>query len=84
MDMMEKLLKEEEKAQARLKKIKEQKEEFEKKIMAKIPILLQEKYPDIYNEIREAVISKSETKKTPKIEEDGNLKNIDITSEINP
>ena len=69
MDMMEKLLKEEEKAQARLKKIKEQKEEFEKKITAKIPIVLKEKYPEIYDEIREFVISKSVTKKQPKAEE---------------
>lgn len=69
MDLMEKLLKEEEKAQARLKKIKEQKEEFEKKIIAKIPIVLKEKYPEIYDEIRESVISKSVPKKQSKIEE---------------
>ena len=69
MDILEKLLKEEEKAQTRLKKIKEQKDEFEKKITAKIPIVLKEKYPEIYDEIREIAISKSVTKKQPKIEE---------------
>lgn len=63
MDMMEKLLKEEEKAQARLKKIREQKEEFEKRIIAKIPIVLKEKYPEIYNEVREIIVNKSVTKK---------------------
>ena len=70
MDMMEKLLKEEEKAQARLKKIKKQKEEFEKKVSGRIPIVLKEKYPEIYDEIRELVISKSVTKKQPKVEEE--------------
>jgi len=68
-NMMEKLLKEEEKAQARLKKIREQKEEFEKKIIARMPIALKEKYPEIYNEIRELVISQSVTKKKEKVEE---------------
>lgn len=64
MDSMTKLLEQERKLQEKLVKIKKEKEEFEKKIVDKIPALLKEKYPKIYDEIREMVINKPVSKKT--------------------
>lgn len=63
MESMEKLLEQERKLQEKLSKIKKEKEDFEKKIIAKIPAVLKEKYPQIYEEIRETIIGKPTPKK---------------------
>lgn len=70
MDAMQKLLEQEQKTQEKLKKIQKDKEEIEKKIIAKIPSVLKEKYPQIYDEIKEMVISKPILKKAQTIKDD--------------
>ncbi|WP_371381850.1 hypothetical protein [Sporomusa aerivorans] len=63
MNTIDRLLREEEKIQQKLKRVREEREAAEQKIISKMPAILKEKYPDIYNEIRAIVIEKMTSKK---------------------
>lgn len=64
MDAIEKLKQEELKLQEKLKRVRESMEREEQRIILKIPSILRVKYPEVYEEIRLAIIEEMANKKT--------------------